>query len=66
MANTYVLQSRDILGLSQYYAGNWHDTDDIEKAVHYTIDEAMAQAKVLMEFGSHYRAVRIENGKAVC
>lgn len=52
MANTYVLQSRDILGLSQYYAGNWHDTDDIEKAVHYTIDEAMAQAKALKEFGS--------------
>ena len=58
MANTYVLQSRDILGLSQYYAGNWHD---IEKAVHYTLDEAMAQAKALKEFGSHYRAVRIES-----
>lgn len=58
--NTYVLQSRDILGLPQYYAGNWNDTSYIEKATRYNLDEAMAQAKVLKEFGGHYCVVRVE------
>ncbi len=68
MANTYVLQRRagDFSKLPLYYCGNWDDTLHIEKAARYTLDEAMAQAKALREFGDHYRAVRIENGKAVC
>lgn len=55
--NTYILVSK--AHPETYYAGNWNDTSSKEKASHYSLDGAMAQAKTLAAFGEHYRCERV-------
>lgn len=56
----YVLEGKSFFDAPVYYAGNWTDDCDIRHAKRYGLDEAMAVARHLRSFGSHYRCVRIE------
>lgn len=57
----YVLETQDMFGERMYYAGDWSDKSEIEKAKRYTLDEAMKEARHLREWGLHYRSVRVDN-----
>ena len=50
-----------MFGERMYYAGDWSDKSEIEKAKRYTLDEAMKEARHLREWGLHYRSVRVDN-----
>lgn len=55
----YVLETTDILDRKVYYKGNWNDTLDVLKAARYTLDDGIKEAKLLKEFGGHYKVVRL-------
>lgn len=55
----YVLETTDILNRKVYYKSNWHDTLDVLEATRYTLDDGIKEAKLLKEFGGHYKVVRL-------
>ena len=65
--SNYVLETRDLLGVSGYYAGNWNDVSDVVHAKRYTLDEALDEVRLLKRFGGRYRVVRLgEDGNPTC
>lgn len=57
----YVLETQNIFGERMYYAGNWSDKSEIDKAKRYTLGEAMKEARHLRQWGLRYRSVRVDN-----
>lgn len=55
----YVLETRDLFGNPAYYTGRTNSSD-IQKALRYTLDDAMAKSRELNRGNvvPHYRCVR--------
>lgn len=55
----YVLERGDILGSGLYYSESWIDTLDISKAKKYTLDDALAESRMLKKIGMYYKVIRV-------